>query len=320
MIIKNLKFLCKLLSVITILVFSVACSLNSMNPAIITSTANSEISDPSSVSNPIVQQPTNSQISDQPELPPIINPATPVLLENPESTFSPPPQEIQNNLDNPTGVAETPLVVKIEPIATPTSASSATTAPTSTEVLVPITDNSTQDPHSEQITNTPLPSASQNTSVSSATAEALPPAIVETAAKVVQSSSDTEPYTPVTNDNSASSNNNNPAASVEPIITNTPPIITESKSTEPQASPSQTVKAKTDEDKNEIEDTEDSEKEIYVAGSCNGRKKAGVIWYQKNDTKKKGESSTNCKNDKFEFKLKFKKKDAEFILIQTVFY
>ncbi len=59
--------------------------------------------------------------------------------------------------------------------------------------------------------------------------------------------------------------------------------------------------------------------DILVAGSCLGKKKAGVVWYDKRRPNKKNKS-VHCKNGKFETNIKVNKKDVDFIDVQTLFY
>lgn len=312
--IRNLKRFYKLLSVTTILFSSMACSLNTMNPAIVKSTSALESSEAPTIPNPMAEQPTSTPIFKQPEPPPMISPAIPVVSESPDTIISAPQEMPATNYDNQSPDTDNTPVVKISPVDTSTS-----------NLQDPIVADP-QIAQSEQIGNETLPSSGSESSAEFPTSvEALPPAILETAAQIAQvkinsQPSEEPPSSPPVNDSSNSSQapsisptTDLPVVAAEPIITTTPPQVLEYQSSESQASDSQTNETATNNE-------DDAEKEMFVAGSCNGRKKAGVIWYHKSDSKKKGESSTNCKNDKFEFKLKFKKKDAEFILLQTVFY
>ncbi len=69
----------------------------------------------------------------------------------------------------------------------------------------------------------------------------------------------------------------------------------------------------------DYEGSDDIEIDILVAGSCLGKKKAGVVWYDKRRPQKKNKS-VSCKNGKFEIKIKVNKKDVDFIDVQTLFY
>ncbi len=69
----------------------------------------------------------------------------------------------------------------------------------------------------------------------------------------------------------------------------------------------------------DYESSDDIEIDILVAGSCLGKKKAGVVWYDKRRPQKKNKSAS-CKNGKFEIKIKVNKRDVEFIDVQTLFY
>ncbi len=69
----------------------------------------------------------------------------------------------------------------------------------------------------------------------------------------------------------------------------------------------------------DYDSTDDIEIDVLVAGSCLGKKKAGVVWYDKRRPNKQNKS-VQCKNGKFETKIKVNKKDVDFIDIQTLFY
>ncbi len=64
----------------------------------------------------------------------------------------------------------------------------------------------------------------------------------------------------------------------------------------------------------------DEETDIVVVGSCLGKKKAGLVWYDNRGYQKKKNKSVTCKNNKFELIVKEKKKDLKYIELQTLFF
>ncbi len=72
-------------------------------------------------------------------------------------------------------------------------------------------------------------------------------------------------------------------------------------------------------DSTEYDTSDDVEIDILVAGSCLGKKKVGVVWYDKRRPEKKNKS-VNCKNGQFETKIKVNKKDVDYVDVQTLFF
>lgn len=72
-------------------------------------------------------------------------------------------------------------------------------------------------------------------------------------------------------------------------------------------------------DSTNYDSSDDIEIDILVAGSCLGKKNAGVVWYDKRRPNKQNKS-VHCKNGKFETKIKVNKKDVDYIDVQTLFY
>jgi hypothetical protein len=64
----------------------------------------------------------------------------------------------------------------------------------------------------------------------------------------------------------------------------------------------------------------EKETEFSVNGNCLGKKKAGVIWYDKRDKQKKKSKSVICRSNKFETKIREKRKHLKFIKLQTLFF
>ena len=64
----------------------------------------------------------------------------------------------------------------------------------------------------------------------------------------------------------------------------------------------------------------DEDTEFVVNGTCLGKKNAGVVWYDHRKKDKKQNTSVKCKNNKFEIKIKDKKKNLPFLEMQTLFF
>jgi hypothetical protein len=62
------------------------------------------------------------------------------------------------------------------------------------------------------------------------------------------------------------------------------------------------------------------ETEFTVNGNCLGKKRAGVVWYDKRNKRKKKSKSVLCRNNKFKTKIKEKNKHLKFIELQTLFF
>ena len=71
---------------------------------------------------------------------------------------------------------------------------------------------------------------------------------------------------------------------------------------------------------NSGKDESNDDTEFTVSGSCLGKKNAGVVWYDNRDKNKKKNTSVHCKNNKFEIKIKDKKKNLPYLEIQTLFF
>lgn len=72
----------------------------------------------------------------------------------------------------------------------------------------------------------------------------------------------------------------------------------------------------------EIKDTDviSDVAEVSVEGKCHNKKKAVIFWYHKKNSKKKKSRMVDCKDGKFKYKIREKKKHLKHIDVQTAFY
>jgi hypothetical protein len=276
------KTIIKIIFICMVSAFTISCSLNTVDTSPFTELANDNVVSPT----PSVLQPPQPPLLQQPETPvaPIISPAVPIVADTNQNI-------IENNgtMPNEDQSGEESTAPGVGQIPSP--------------ALIIVVDQTT-DIAKEEMSESPPAASSVNSDATKVpaveqTVQPLPKEISDAAEDVALA-----PETPT-------------VIEKIDIVAGPAPAISEPQTAETiNRSPTTTDNF----ENGDSVDQSEVEEEVIVAGECKGHKKVAVIWYDKRNENSKGNSSANCKNDKFEFKLKFKKNDAPFILVQTVSY